>query len=140
MFVYCLTNTVSFSNFSSEFTIKPWSIAITYCENFGWNALPRDSEECLGPSDYRTLGLSNRRTIELSDISDHDASIIFIECPKFQTRSFQREIWLYKRMFVIFFCCLTNTVSFSNFSSEFTIKPWSIAITYCDNFGWNAHC
>ena len=32
-----------------------------------------------------------------SDISDHDASIIFIECPKFQTRSFQREVWLYER-------------------------------------------
>jgi hypothetical protein len=32
-----------------------------------------------------------------SDISDHDASIIFIECPNFQTRSFQREIWLFKR-------------------------------------------
>jgi hypothetical protein len=31
----------------------------------------------------------------LSDISDHDASIIFfLECPKFQTRSFQREVWL----------------------------------------------
>ena len=29
-----------------------------------------------------------------SDISDHDASIIFIECPKFQI-SFQR--WLYER-------------------------------------------
>jgi hypothetical protein len=27
-----------------------------------------------------------------SDISDHDASIIFIECPIFQTRSFQREV------------------------------------------------
>ena len=27
-----------------------------------------------------------------SDISDHDASIILIECPKFQTRSFQREV------------------------------------------------
>jgi hypothetical protein len=32
-----------------------------------------------------------------SDISDDDASIICIECPKFQTRSFQREIWLYER-------------------------------------------
>jgi hypothetical protein len=32
-----------------------------------------------------------------SDISDHDASIIFIECPNFQTRSFQREVWLYER-------------------------------------------
>jgi hypothetical protein len=32
-----------------------------------------------------------------SDISDHDASIILIECPKFQTRSFQREVWLYER-------------------------------------------
>jgi hypothetical protein len=34
-----------------------------------------------------------------SDISDHDASIIFIECPKFQTtcRSFHREVWLYER-------------------------------------------
>ena len=32
-----------------------------------------------------------------SDISDHDASIIFIECPKFQTRSFQREVWLYEQ-------------------------------------------
>ena len=32
-----------------------------------------------------------------SDISDHDASIIFIECPKFQTRSFQRKVWLYER-------------------------------------------
>ena len=32
-----------------------------------------------------------------SDISDHDASIFFIECPKFQTRSFQREVWLYER-------------------------------------------
>ena len=32
-----------------------------------------------------------------SDIGDHDASIIFIECPKFQTRSFQREVWLYER-------------------------------------------
>ena len=48
-------------------------------------------------SDYRTVGPSNRRTIELSDISDHDASIIFIECHKFQTRSFQREVWLYER-------------------------------------------
>jgi hypothetical protein len=28
-----------------------------------------------------------------SDISDHDASLFFIECPKFQTRSFQREVW-----------------------------------------------
>jgi hypothetical protein len=26
-----------------------------------------------------------------------DASISFIECPKFQTRSFQREVWLYER-------------------------------------------
>ena len=33
----------------------------------------------------------------LSDISDHDASIMFIECPNFQTRSFQRELWLYER-------------------------------------------
>jgi hypothetical protein len=32
-----------------------------------------------------------------SDISNHDASISFIECPKFQTRSFQREVWLYER-------------------------------------------
>ena len=32
-----------------------------------------------------------------SDISDHDASIIFIECPKFQIRSFQREVLLYQR-------------------------------------------
>ena len=32
-----------------------------------------------------------------SDISDYNnASIIFIECPKFQTRSFQREVWLYE--------------------------------------------
>jgi hypothetical protein len=29
--------------------------------------------------------------------SEHDASIIVIECPKFQTRSFQREVWLYER-------------------------------------------
>ena len=26
-----------------------------------------------------------------------DASISFIECPKFQTISFQREVWLYER-------------------------------------------
>ena len=32
-----------------------------------------------------------------SDISDHDASINFIECPKLQTRYFQREVWLYER-------------------------------------------
>ena len=32
-----------------------------------------------------------------SDFSDDDASIICIECPNFQTRSFQREIWLYER-------------------------------------------
>ena len=32
-----------------------------------------------------------------SDISDHDASIIFKECPKFQTISFQREVWLYEQ-------------------------------------------
>ena len=43
-------NTVSFPNFSSDFTIKPWSIAITYSDNFGWNSLPCDSEECLGES------------------------------------------------------------------------------------------
>jgi hypothetical protein len=38
-----------------------------------------------------------------SDISDHDASIIFLECPKFQTRSFQREVWLYLRLYCLNF-------------------------------------
>ena len=51
----------------------------------------------VGLSNRRTIELSNRRTIEPSDISDHDASIICIECPKFQTRSFQREVWLFER-------------------------------------------
>ena len=32
-----------------------------------------------------------------SDISDHDASIFFLDGPIFQTRSFQREVWLYER-------------------------------------------
>jgi hypothetical protein len=119
------------SRFLISLLSSPWSIAITYSDHFGWNALPCDYEECLGE------GIP-------SDISDHDASIIFIECPKFQTRSFQREVWLYERtdhehlssqLFAIFFCCLTNTVSFYNFSSELTIKSWSIAITYSDHFG-----
>jgi hypothetical protein len=32
-----------------------------------------------------------------SDISDHDASIFFLDGSIFQTRSFQREVWLYER-------------------------------------------
>jgi hypothetical protein len=165
---HCLTNTVSFSNFSSEFTIKPWSIAITYCDNFGWkdidkykkqrnrvNNLKKIAKEHfeqnldnIQHSESQKVMHSNRRYLVClqffhcqfvhitipnviekptrvtehsstlldpiiisdsihysfsdvlkvpSDTSDHDASIIFIECPKFQTRSFQREIWLFKR-------------------------------------------
>ena len=39
-----------------------------------------------------------------SDISDHDASIIFIECPKFQTRSFQREVCFYMNELTMKIC------------------------------------
>ena len=47
-----------------------------------------------------------------SDISDHDASIFFIECPKFQTRSFQREVWLYE-----------------NFSSKLDTVDWNALLS-----------
>ena len=40
-------------------------------------------------SDYMHYSFSDVLKVP-SDISDHDASIIFKECPKFQTISFQR--------------------------------------------------
>ena len=30
-------------------------------------------------------------------ISDHDASIVSIECPKYTSQSFQREVWIYEK-------------------------------------------
>ena len=34
----------------------------------------------------------------LSEISDHDAAVSYIECPNCTTSSFKREIWLYDRI------------------------------------------
>jgi hypothetical protein len=44
-------------------------------------------------SDYVHYSFSDVLKVP-SDISDHDASIIFIDCPKFQTRSFQTRLKL----------------------------------------------
>jgi hypothetical protein len=54
----------------------------------------------------------------LSDISDHDASIIFIECPKFQTISFQREVWLYERTDNEKFASKLDTVDWNSLLSD----------------------
>jgi hypothetical protein len=71
-----------------------------------------------------------------SDISDHDASIIFIECPKFQTRSFQREVWLYEwtdnfsitfvklSKFIVSINLLLWEVNKSEFRSPVSIMFW----------------
>jgi hypothetical protein len=52
-----------------------------------------------------------------SDISDHDASIFFIEYPKFQTRSFQRKVWLYER------------TDYENFSSKLDTVDWNALLS-----------
>ena len=75
----------------------------------------------VGLSNSRTVGPSNRRTIEPSDISDHDASIIFIECPKFQIRSFQREVLLYQR------------TDHENLSSKLDTVDWNAKLSDSDD-------
>jgi hypothetical protein len=56
-----------------------------------------------------------------SDISDHDASIIFIECPKFQIRSFQREVLLYQR------------TDHENLSSKLDTVDWNAKLSDSDD-------
>ena len=56
-----------------------------------------------------------------SDISDHDASIIFIECPKFQIRSFQREVLLYQR------------TDHENLSSKLDTADWNAKLSDSDD-------
>jgi hypothetical protein len=56
-----------------------------------------------------------------SDISDHDASIIFIECPKFQIRSFQREVLLYQR------------TDHENLSSKLDTVDWNAILSDSDD-------
>jgi hypothetical protein len=55
-----------------------------------------------------------------SDISDHDASIMFIECPKFQIRSFQREVLLYQR------------TDHENLSSKLDTVDWNAKLSDSD--------
>jgi hypothetical protein len=90
-------------------------------------------------SDYVHYSFSDVLKVP-SDISDHDASIIFKECPKFQTISFQREVWLYEQTDHENISSKLDTVDWNALLSdlEFTIKSWSIDITYSDHFGWNA--
>ena len=33
-----------------------------------------------------------------SEISDHDASVAFLQCPKSVSVSFKREVWLYDKV------------------------------------------
>ena len=58
-----------------------------------------------------------------SDISDHDASIIFKECPKFQAISFQREVWLYEQ------------TDHANLSSKLDTVDWNALLSDLEDAG-----
>ena len=71
-------------------------------------------------SDYMHYSFSDVLKVP-SDISDHDASIIFKECPKFQTISFQREVWLYEQ------------TDHANLSSKLDTVDWNALLSDLEN-------
>jgi hypothetical protein len=54
-------------------------------------------------------------------ISDHDAAIAFIKCPKATSRSFTRDIWLY------------NQTDFVRFNQMLTGINWNEKLCKCDD-------
>jgi hypothetical protein len=50
---------------------------------------------CIATMDCRRTNINIIVNLITRHISDHDAAIAFIKCPKATSKSFTREIWLY---------------------------------------------